>query len=133
MFTDEIRIEDLEVYAHHGVFPAENSLGQRFFVNAILYTNTREASVDDDLTRSTDYGSVAHFIHEYLQKHTYKLIETAANRLAIALLGEYPLIHHLDLEIRKPEAPIGLSFTSVSVKITRGWKSVAIAIGANEG
>ena len=28
---DEIRIEDLEVFANHGVFPEENTLGQKFY------------------------------------------------------------------------------------------------------
>ena len=27
---DEIHVEDLEVFAHHGVFPEENRLGQKF-------------------------------------------------------------------------------------------------------
>ena len=27
---DEIRIEDLEVFANHGVFPEETALGQKF-------------------------------------------------------------------------------------------------------
>ena len=35
---DEIRIEDLEVFANHGVFPEENVLGQKFLVSAVLYT-----------------------------------------------------------------------------------------------
>ncbi|MCQ4996009.1 dihydroneopterin aldolase, partial [Flavonifractor plautii] len=30
---DEIRIEDLEVFANHGVFPEENVLGQKFLVS----------------------------------------------------------------------------------------------------
>ena len=38
---DQIRIEELEVYAHHGVYPEENEKGQHFYVNATLYTNTR--------------------------------------------------------------------------------------------
>ena len=38
---DEIRIEDLEVFANHGVFPEENVLGQKFLVPAVLYTDTR--------------------------------------------------------------------------------------------
>ena len=37
---DEIRIEDLEVFANHGVFPEENVLGQKFLVSAVLYTDT---------------------------------------------------------------------------------------------
>ena len=42
---DQIRIEELEVYAHHGVYPEENEKGQHFYVNATLYTNTRPAGL----------------------------------------------------------------------------------------
>ena len=42
---DEIRIEDLEVFANHGVFPEENVLGQKFLVSAVLYTDTRRAGL----------------------------------------------------------------------------------------
>ena len=34
---DEIRIDNLEVYAYHGVYPEENEKGQPFFVNMVLY------------------------------------------------------------------------------------------------
>ena len=37
---DKITIEDLEIFANHGVFPEENKLGQNFMVSAILYTDT---------------------------------------------------------------------------------------------
>ena len=29
-YEDQIRIEELEVYAHHGVYPEENEKGQHF-------------------------------------------------------------------------------------------------------
>ena len=35
---DKINIEDLEIFANHGVFPEENKLGQKFMVSATLYT-----------------------------------------------------------------------------------------------
>ena len=31
-YEDQIRIEELEVYAHHGVYPEENEKGQHFYV-----------------------------------------------------------------------------------------------------
>ena len=40
---DKIKIEELEVFANHGVFPEENTLGQKFLVSAALYTQTRRA------------------------------------------------------------------------------------------
>lgn len=41
--ADEIRIDNLEVFAHHGVFPEEKEAGQHFYVNAMLYTDLRPA------------------------------------------------------------------------------------------
>ncbi len=130
---DEIRIDNLEVYAYHGVFPEENEKGQPFFVNAVLYTDTRAAGLADELTLSTHYGEVCHLITKWMQEHTYQLIETVAENVAKEVLLTYPLVQAIDLEIRKPEAPIGLPFESVSVKIHRGWHKVYLSIGSNMG
>ena len=130
---DDIRIENLEVYAYHGVFPEENEKGQPFFVNAVLYTDTRAAGLKDDLLLSTHYGEVCHFITKWMQEHTYQLIETVAENVAREILLQYPLVEALDLEIRKPKAPIGLPFGCVSVKIHRGWHKAYLSIGSNMG
>ena len=58
MIQDEIRIDNLEIYAHHGVFAEEKEKGQHFYVNAVLYTDLRKAGQSDDLTASTHYGEV---------------------------------------------------------------------------
>lgn len=130
---DRICIRELEVYAHHGVFPEETRLGQKFFVNATLYTQLRAAGTEDDLSLSTDYGRVCQTIHSFLTEHTYKLLEAAAEHLAQQLLLDFPGIRGLTLEIRKPSAPIPLPVSSVSVAVTRGWKRAVIACGSNMG
>ena len=132
-YEDQIRIEELEVYAHHGVYPEENEKGQHFYVNATLYTNTRPAGLADDLSLSTNYGEVCQFITEFMQQHTFQLIETVAERTAYEVLQQFPLVQGLDLEIRKPEAPIPLPFGSVSVAIHREWHEAYIAVGSNMG
>lgn len=130
---DEIRIENLEIYAGHGVFAEENRNGQPFFVNATLYTDTRAAGQKDDLTLSTHYGEVSHLIHKCLREKTFQLIEAAAEYAAEQVLLQFPLVKSLSLEIRKPCAPIGLPFESVSVRIRRGWKKAHLSIGSNMG
>lgn len=130
---DEIRIEDLEVYAYHGVYPEETKLGQLFVVRAVLYTDTRRAGVSDELTESTNYGEVCSFIAKWMKEHTCKLIEAVAERLAGQILLKFPLVHSLELEIRKPQAPISLPFGCVSVLIRRGWHTVYLACGSNMG
>lgn len=130
---DQIMIENLKVFAYHGVYPEENEKGQNFYVNAILETDTRKAGISDDLDLSTNYGEVCIFLNNYLKEQTYKLIEAVAENTAEALLLRFPLVRRVTLEIRKPEAPIELPFESVSVKISRGWHKVYLSCGSNVG
>ena len=130
---DQLRISGLRIRANHGVYPEETRLGQDFYVNAVLYTHTRPAGQVDDLALSTNYGEVCQFLTRFLQEHTYKLIEAAAEQAAQALLLAFPLVQAVDFELCKPQAPIGLPFENVSVSIHRGWHRVYIALGSNLG
>lgn len=130
---DKIYIENLQVFANHGVFPEETVLGQKFVVSAVLYTKTRKAGKTDRLEYSTHYGEVSLFMTEFLQQHTYKLIEAAAENLAEAVLLAYPLVDGIDLELKKPWAPVKLPLDYVSVEISRFWHTAYIALGSNLG
>lgn len=130
---DSILIEGLEVYCNHGVFPEENKLGQKFVVNARLFTDTRKAGLSDNLEKSIDYGEICHFITNYMKKNTYKLIEAVAENLARELLLKNSSLKEITIEIKKPWAPIGLPINSAGVKISRKWHTAYIAIGSNMG
>lgn len=117
--ADKILIEGLEVFANHGVYPAENELGQKFVVSATLYTSLAHAGTTDDLDASINYGEVCHTIDAYLRAHTFKLIEAAAEATAQRLLADYPALIAVRLRIAKPWAPIGLPLSSVAVEIER--------------
>lgn len=130
---DEIIIENLQVYAYHGVYEEENEKGQNFYVNAVLYADTRNAGREDKLELTTNYGEVCRFLHKFISANVFRLLETVAEKTAEAVLLAFPLIEKITLEIRKPEAPIGLVFESVSVKITRAWHTVCLAVGSNMG
>lgn len=130
---DKITIKNLEVFAHHGVFPEENRLGQKFLISAVLYTDVRKAGMTDDLTQSIHYGIVSQQITEFLQKHTYRLIETAAEHLARELLLHTERLQAVTIELKKPWAPVGLPLETVSVTITRGWHTAYLGLGSNMG
>lgn len=130
---DEIRIDGLQIFAHHGVYDFETRDGQNFYVNAVLYTDTRKAGKTDELTDSTNYGEVCQFLTEFLTSNTYKLLEAALEHAASGLLHRFPLIQGVDLELCKPEAPIPLPFESVSVCVRRFWHTAYVALGSNMG
>lgn len=133
MGYDEIHIENLEIFANHGVFQEETNLGQKFLVSLVMYVDTRKAGKTDCLEESIHYGEVSHFMTSYTKKHTRKLIETAAEDLAEALLLQYPLLKGVTLELKKPWAPVGLPLETVSVKITRFWHRAYLGLGSNLG
>lgn len=130
---DKIKIDNLTVFANHGVFHEENVLGQKFVIRAVLYTHTRKAGKTDDLESSIHYGVVSQMITAHLQKHTYKLLERCAEALAEELLTTVPHLEGITLEIQKPWAPVGLPLDTVSVEITRGYHTAYIGIGSNLG
>ena len=102
---DCIHIRDLEIWAKHGVYPEENTLGQKFVVSADLYLDVRRAGMEDELELSVDYGAVCHRIKRFMEEHTCKLLEAVAERLAACLLRELPIE-----KVRKALGPGGAAF-----------------------
>lgn len=133
ILEDEIRIERLEVFAHHGVFAEEQEQGQIFQVNAVLYTDIHRAGLEDNLFYTIDYGQVCQFITDWMQQNTYQLLEAVAEKLSKAILLKYDRVIAVSLEVRKPEAPIPLPFGCVSVKVYRRWHTAYLAMGSNMG
>lgn len=130
---DKIKIEKLVVFGTHGVYPEENALGQRFEVSVVMYTDTRQAGLTDELDASVNYGDVSQFIGQFFAEHTFQLIEKVAEQLAQELLIRYELLEKVDVKVEKPWAPIHMPVQSVGVEISRGWHTAYIALGSNMG
>lgn len=130
---DEIRIEGLEVFAHHGVHPEETENGQTFYVNAVLRLDAQPGGHSDSLNDTVNYGAVCRFINDWMKENTCLLLEAVAERMAEAILLEYKIAAGVELEIRKPHAPIRLPFGCVAVKVYRKWHRAYVAVGSNLG
>ncbi len=52
--TGQILIENLDIYAYHGVFAEEERLGQRFLIDLVLDADLRRAALSDDLADTVD-------------------------------------------------------------------------------
>lgn len=130
---DEIKIRNLEIFANHGVFLEENKLGQKFVVSCTLYLDTRKAGKGDSLEDSVHYGLVAQLIKKEMENHTFALIECVAEHLADIILDFDEKIREVEIEVKKPWAPVGLPLEDVSVKIRRKWHEVYVAFGSNMG
>ena len=130
---DYITIENLEVFANHGMFEEELNLGQKFLVSARLYFDAGPAGRTDDLTKSVNYAEACSDITKWMKTNRCRLIETVAERLASKLLKDYKVVREVRVTVKKPWAPIGLPLECVSITVERKWHTVYLSIGSNMG
>ena len=118
--TDYVSIRDLAVSAVIGVHPWEREIEQTLVVSVDMAADVARAAASDDLADALDYSAVAETIAAVLREGKFRLIETAAERVAGRLLADFP-VTWLRLELRKPigspgtpvPAPAAISVTPV--------------------
>lgn len=113
---DWISVQGLAATGYHGVYPEERRDGQLFVVDLRLGLPIETDS--DALADTVDYSVIARDVVAIITGEPVDLIETLAGRVAARCLAE-PLVRCVEVCVHKPEAPLGLPFTDVSVTITR--------------
>lgn len=128
---DKIIIKELEVFANHGVLPAEKELGQKFVITCEIGLDLKDIAKTDNISQTINYADVCKDITRLMQKNTYNLIESCAEELTDHILHNYPT-KSVTVTIEKPWAPIGM-VCSVSVQIQKSWHKVYLGLGSNMG
>ena len=118
---DKLYLENIEIFAYHGVFQEEKTLGQKFIISLELTLDMREAAITGDLTKSVHYGELCHKIEEEFKKESYDLIETAVEKIAEYILFNYDMVKCAKVMLKKPWAPIGRHLDYAAVEIERAW------------
>lgn len=120
--TDRVSLHGIDVYAHHGVHPAERELGQRFVIDVELWTDCGPAATTDSLAQALDYTAVHRCITESTAGTTFQLIEALAGHLCRLLLDNFP-VEKVKVTVQKPNPPIPnfLGRAAVSLVRDRAW------------
>jgi 7,8-dihydroneopterin aldolase/epimerase/oxygenase len=113
--SDEIHIEQLEIFARVGVPEKERATPQRLTVSLTLWPKQDTRDLSDQIKRTVNYSAVAEEAKSFARDQSVNLIETLADRLATHLLGTFP-IRKLTVELRK--FPLS-DAKHVSVTVTR--------------
>jgi 7,8-dihydroneopterin aldolase/epimerase/oxygenase len=116
--ADRITLTGLELFGHHGVYPAEKRDGQRFVVDMTVWLDLTDAVATDDLARTANYGALAGLAARVVTGPSRDLIETVAGEIADEVMRGYP-VHAVEVTVHKPSAPIPRTFADVSVTIRR--------------
>lgn len=130
---DCLEIRGLEIFAHHGVFPAEKELGQQFVLDVNVFYEMTAAALTGDLTASIHYGELCQQLTVWCQETQEDLIETVAHRLIAQLFAHYPLAQKVELTLKKPWAPVHLPLETCAVRLVREKSRAFIGLGTNLG
>jgi dihydroneopterin aldolase len=114
--VDLVSVRDLGVQAVIGVHDWEREITQMLVFTVDMAADVRSAARHDDLADALDYSAVARTIASVVRDGRFRLIETAAERVAERLLADHP-VAWLRLEVRKPVA--GGGYTA-AITIERG-------------
>ena len=99
---DRILLEGMVFHGRHGTLATERELGQRFVVDVELRLDLRPAGISDDLAQTVDYGEVHRRAREIVEGEPVNLTETVAERIARAILEEYPAVEAVRVKVAKP-------------------------------
>ena len=111
---DCIRINGFTVPVRIGVPDDERAQPQNLVFDVLLETDFRD--LGDEIARTTDYAAVAQWITEECARREVRLLETLAADLADGLLGNFPQVVSVTLDIRKFILP---GTESVAVRVHR--------------
>ncbi len=117
--TDRIFIAGLSLHAYHGVMPYEGKVGQTFTIDIELEIDLTAAANSDKVADTVSYDKVVGCASEVFCAQHYRLIETAAGKVADAVLAKFPRVQSVKVTIHKPHAPIAATFSDVGVTLTR--------------
>lgn len=126
---DRITLQGIDVYAHHGIHPAERELGQRFVIDCDLWADLGEAAARDSLRLALDYTAVHRRICEVAATDSYHLLEALALAICRTLLREFA-VARAAVTVQKPNPPIPNFLGRVAVTVERSREELDAAAEA---
>lgn len=120
MTEDRILLEGMIFTGRHGTLPAERELGQPFIVDVEMRLDLQPAGSADDLTKTVDYSEVHRMARAIVEGEPVGLTETLAERIAAAVLENFPLVEAVKVKVAKPHVRLESTvLTGSAVEVVR--------------
>ncbi len=111
-----IIINDLRLYAYHGVLPQERRVGGWFVVSLRVHYNITRAMETDEVADTLNYADLYGVVKAEMAVPS-QLLEHVAGRIAKAVFGRFPEVLALDLSVTKENPPMGANCSGAGVEL----------------
>ncbi|WP_080780523.1 dihydroneopterin aldolase [Chryseobacterium phocaeense] len=117
----KIFLEEVKIYAYHGVLPEENIIGTYYILNAELHTDLWKAAETDDLNDTISYADINAILHKEMSIKS-KLLEHVAGRMITGIHRAFPQISYIKLKITKTSPPMQGEMKGASIELEKSFK-----------
>ena len=118
---DTLQIHGIRAYGYTGFFPEEQTLGQWFEVDLVVWWDISKAGESDRLEEAYDYRNSVKAIQELIRTARFKLIEKLVEAIAQLVLASGA--EKVQVRLTKVAPPIPDFSGSVAIEIVRAAKS----------
>ena len=120
---DRILLHGLLFHAHHGVYPEERALGQKFEVDLSLSVSLTSAALSGDLQQSIDYGEVYRDVKREVEGTQCRLLEEVAwHVVGVVMSGYGRRVEEVVVRVKKPHVTVEGKVDFLGVELTRSRK-----------
>lgn len=112
----KVILNDVRLYAFHGVLPQENKIGAYFIINVELDTDFSHAIETDELDGTVSYADVLEVIKKEMSTPS-KLIEHVGGRIIRSIFAQFPTVTKAKLRIIKENPPMGADCKGAGIEI----------------
>jgi dihydroneopterin aldolase len=102
----------------HGYHEWELETTQPFEVDVELVMNLQPAGIDDDLTKTVDYGRVYEIVRQIIESTSFRLLEAIAEAISHEVLTAFD-VREVGVRVRKPAVKLGGPLDHAAVEIWR--------------
>ena len=131
--ADRVFVQGLELYCVIGLQPWERQVRQKVQIDLVMGTDCRPAAEGDDPSLALDYRAVSKRVQQLVEGSTFQLVETLADRIATAILTDFPRAVSITVRVAKPGAVRFAETVGAEIERSReGFPSQAYARIAGE-
>ena len=111
-----ISLNDVRLYAFHGVLEQERRVGGEYSVSMRVHYNIYKAMTSDDVADTLNYAQLLEIVKKEMAVPS-NLLEHVAGRIGRTVFREFPQAEAIDLNVTKLNPPMGADCAGACVHV----------------
>ncbi|EFJ33316.1 hypothetical protein SELMODRAFT_84592, partial [Selaginella moellendorffii] len=116
---DKLILRGMIFHGYHGVYDEEKKLGQKFLVDADVWTDLSKACNSDNIEDSISYGAIYRIVKAVVEGPPFSLLEAVAASIAKGVFERFPSATSIRVRVGKPHVAVKGSVDYLGVEIFR--------------